>query len=77
MKTFDPKKDHGTVMGEAEGRVYEQDGTFFCADGSEWTEPVARNAKVVGSKALKAIDPAAPAGDPAADSQLSSQLGGQ
>jgi DNA-directed RNA polymerase alpha subunit len=37
MKTLDRTKDFGTIMGDVHGRLYEQGGTFFKPDGTEWT----------------------------------------
>jgi DNA-directed RNA polymerase alpha subunit len=36
-RVFDPKKPHGLISGDVHGRVFEQDGVHFNADGQEWT----------------------------------------
>lgn len=36
MKTLDRQKSYGTIHGDTEGRVYEQDGAIFDAEGNEW-----------------------------------------
>ena len=39
MKTLDRTRDYGSIGGDSQGRVFEQDETFFCADGTEWGIP--------------------------------------
>lgn len=60
---LDRTKDFGTVIGDSEGRCYEQDGQFFGSDGEPWNAPKGRRATKT--------EPDAPA-----DDQLSAQMGG-
>lgn len=77
--TLDRKRPFGAVIGDTEGRNFEQDGQFFRGDGSLWTEPArtgevnAPDAPVLAkpAKKAKAADPA-PA---AVDEQLDAQMG--
>lgn len=39
MKTLDKQKPYATIHGDTEGRVYEQDGATFDAEGKEWQPP--------------------------------------
>lgn len=59
MKTLDRTKSFGTIAGDQQGRVFEQNSTFFCADGTEWGVPKSKPADVPQD---------------AADSQLDAQL---
>lgn len=36
---LDKSKPYGTISGDTEGRVFEQDGRFFLADGKPWRDP--------------------------------------
>ena len=45
MKKLDKSKPYGTISGDTEGRIYEQDNTFFHGDGTEWTPPAKAEAK--------------------------------
>lgn len=36
---LDKSKPFGTITGDTEGRVFEQDGRFFYADGKPWRDP--------------------------------------
>lgn len=73
--TLDRSKSYGTIMGDTEGRAFEQDGKFFCANGSAW-QPQPDDDPLPAK--LKTKKPAAvsdmPA-DPAVDAQLAAQLG--
>lgn len=44
-KTLDRTRDFGIIQGDDQGRMFEQDGTFFAGDGAEWTEPKRRGGK--------------------------------
>lgn len=36
IMSFDKSKPHGTIFGDAQGRVYEQNGIHYRGDGSVW-----------------------------------------
>lgn len=36
---LDKQQPYGHITGDSEGRVYEQDGRFFTADGKLWRDP--------------------------------------
>lgn len=38
---LDRKRPYGSVCNDPEGRAFEQDERFFCADGSLWSDGVA------------------------------------
>lgn len=40
-KKLDRSRDFGTIQGDDQGRMFEQDGAFFTGDGSAWAEPAA------------------------------------
>jgi hypothetical protein len=77
--TFDRSRPYGSVFGDLEGRMYEQDGQFFRGDGSLWTPPATADA--VDAPAAKATPKASAkkaAADPApatVDAQLDAQMG--
>lgn len=71
MKTLDKSRDYAQVFGSADGRIYEQDGVGFTADGKEWVDPAAPRVTAKAEKLVQA-DKKPPA-DPVAD-QLSQQL---
>lgn len=72
MKTLDKKRDFGTITGDDQGRMYEQDSCFFTADGSEWQDSAQpRQAKAVKVDKVVKTDPSGPA-----DDQLNAQLNG-
>lgn len=86
MKNLDKTKPFGTVVGCDQGRSYEQNGTFFHGDGTEWVPPVDGAPEEDGHAPIKprkqpVIKPAAApkagkvsAVKSAADSQVDAQL---
>lgn len=72
MKKLDRKQDFGTITGDDQGRVYEQNYTFFTADGSEWVDP-SDNTKAA-TKADSKPAKAAAKTEAKADDQLAEQL---
>lgn len=74
---LDKKRPFGTIMGDLEGRAYEQDNKFFRADGSEWEDPKAKKPAAPAKKgAVQAKAEEQPKQDPV-DDQLNDQLQGQ
>lgn len=79
MKTLDKTQPYGQIVGDDQGRFFEQDGLYFHGDGSEWIDPAAdavvkakvERAKTAAVKAVKAV-PAVKA----VDQQLADQLVG-
>lgn len=73
MKTLDKSRDYAQVFGATDGRLYEQDGVGFTADGKEWIDPAAP--KVAGKAEIKSekLADKKPPADPVSD-QLSQQL---
>lgn len=78
--TLDRKRPFGAVIGDTEGRNFEQDGNFFRGDGTLWTEPARAgeanppDTPALAKPAAKKAKPADPA--PAAvDAQLDAQMG--
>lgn len=73
MKTLDKKRDFGTITGDEQGRMYEQDNCYFTADGSEWQDPAQPRREVKTAKVDKVVktDPPGPG-----DDQLNAQLNG-
>ncbi len=62
MKTLDRTKDYSTVMGDDQGRVFEQDGVFFRSDGTEHgvkAEEVEQAAETSGDQVDSQLDQAA------------------
>lgn len=60
MATFDPKKEHGTVHGDTDGRVFEQNGKYFGSDHEEIKDtPVA--VPVKGKQVVETVKEAATA----------------
>lgn len=53
---LDRSKPFGTISGDVKGRHFEQDGKFFAADGTQWTDPEA--AQTVKSETAPATKPA-------------------
>lgn len=73
MAKLDRKREFGTITGDDQGRLYEQDHLFFAADGSEWEDPAKADAKAeLGDK--PASKARAAKADAKADDQLSAQL---
>lgn len=58
-RKLDRSRDFGSIQGDSQGRVYEQDGVFFSADGTEWADLKKR-----GKKEAAPVD----------DDQLAAQL---
>lgn len=74
MAALDRKRPFGSVSNDSEGRAYEQDGTFYRADGSAWApnEPEGdppSPAKPAAKKKAAATDSAP------LDDQLNAQMG--
>lgn len=78
-KKLDKTRPFAQIFGDRERRAFEQDGTFFHADGSEWIDPSAVKPAVSKSVAkrvmVQAVQPVQ-AVAPAEDSQLNAQLAG-
>lgn len=77
---LDRSKPYGAIHGEAQGRRYEQDGRYFCADGSQWRDPSAKESAAERAAREKAEAEAelaakAKAAEEGEDDQLSKQLG--
>lgn len=67
-KKLDKERDYAVIVGDDQGRLYEQDSLYFGSDGSEWVEP--------GKRKSGATKPPAPQAEPAvAADQLARQLG--
>jgi hypothetical protein len=71
---LDRSRDHASVYGDDQGRMWEQDGKHFNGDGSPWRDPSGRKAAPAAAPAPAAE--AAALGSTAADDQLSQQLRG-
>jgi hypothetical protein len=72
-KKLDRSRDFGTIVGDDQGRRFEQDGVFFLGDGSEWTDPAGVKKDKPAPAKAKAAPVAAPV-SPAVDDQLTAQL---
>lgn len=70
-KKLDRSRDFGTIQGDDQGRMFEQDGVFFCGDGSAWAEPVAA---AEPKKTGKGKATAAPAADSVDDGAVAGEL---
>ena len=74
MKTLDKARDYAQVFGATDGRLYEQDGVGFTADGKEWVDPSAPRVTAKAEKTVQA-DKKGQQADPVSD-QLAQQLKG-
>lgn len=72
MKTLDKSRDYAQVFGSSDGRIYEQDGVSFTADGKEWVDPAAPRVTVKSEKPAQA-DKKGQQADPVSE-QLAQQL---
>lgn len=45
MAQLDRLRDFGVIMGDDQGRMFEQDGNYFTGDGEQWAEPAARSTR--------------------------------
>lgn len=77
MAGLDRSRPYAAVIGDDQGRMFEQGGQYFRGDGSPW-EPSGASAPAAAkaapaSKRAKVEEAPAPAG---ADDQLAAQLGG-
>lgn len=79
MASLDRSRPFGTVIGDDQGRLYEQDGHFFSADGKLWKPPAEQAAAPAPAAASAPSKPRAKpaAAAAAADDQLAAQLGGE
>lgn len=75
MANLDRKRDFATIVGDDEGRMFEQDGKFFNGDGTPWRPRKEGAQQPAASKTTPAPAPAKPE-QPADDEQLSQQLKG-
>lgn len=73
MANLDRKRDFASIVGDDEGRMFEQDGKFFSGDGTPWKPRKEGAQQPAAAKAAPA--PAKPE-QPAGDDQLSQQLKG-
>lgn len=76
MKTLDKTKPYGQIQGDDQGRIYEQDHTYFTGDGMEWVDPSGVKVEAKAAKTDKMTVKASVALQPPADDQLSAQLKG-
>lgn len=65
---LDRSRDYGTIQGDDQGRMFEQDGAYFTGDGSEWSAPSEPK------KAGKGKAAAAPAADTVDDGAVAAEL---
>lgn len=75
MKTLDKARDYAQVFGATDGRIYEQDGVSFTADGKEWVDPSAAPRVAVKAEKPAPADKKGQQADPVSD-QLAQQLKG-
>lgn len=73
MKKLDRRRDFGTVAGDAEGRMYHQDGIYFDAAGHEWGIPIAQQVRAARKRA---VDEPPEVELQTVDDQVSAQLAG-
>lgn len=71
MSRLDKSQPYGTIMGDTEGRAFEQDGKFFGPD----EKAIVSDAPADKPKTRKAAIVSDAPADPAVDAQLAAQLG--
>lgn len=72
---LDKLKPHAVIVGDDEGRAYEQDGCFFTATGALWTAPTGAPAADAPARPARRRATEAPPPASEADAQIAAQLG--